>query len=166
VERIGVFLDQSVEEIIRHVMQVNLTGVQLHGEESPLELWSYLPPDRRAGLRIIKTCIIQEGFEVRLKLAMNVASEVVDAWLLDSGAGSGKSFEWHAAKKQLAGRHGRFIIAGGLTPGNVGEAIGMFHPFGVDVVSGVESEPGRKDRNKLRAFVQAVREAENEKWAQ
>jgi phosphoribosylanthranilate isomerase len=166
IEKIGVFMDQSVDEIIRHVMQVDLTGVQLHGEESPLEIWSYLPPARREHLRIIKSFIIHEAFAIRLELAMKATAEVVNAWLLDSGAGSGKTFDWEAARKQLAGRQGRFIIAGGLTPENVSEALGLFHPWGVDVVSGVEHEPGRKDSRKMQAFVQAVREAENQKWAQ
>ena len=85
---------------------------------------------------------------------------VVDAWLLDSGAGSGKTFNWQAAREQLAGQQGRFIVAGGLTPENVGEAVNIFRPWGVDVVTGVESEPGRKDPEKLKAFVAAVRRAE------
>jgi phosphoribosylanthranilate isomerase len=84
----------------------------------------------------------------------------VDAWLFDSGAGSGKTFDWRAAKAHLAERDGKFIVAGGLTPENVGEAIGVFHPWGVDVVTGVEREPGRKDPGKLKAFVAAVRRAE------
>lgn len=164
VERIGVFLDQSVDEIVRHVMELDLTGVQLHGEESPLELGSYLSPDRRTSLRIIKTFIVQESFEIRLEAAIKTTAGMVDAWLLDSGAGSGKTFDWQAARKQMGDLQGRFIIAGGLTPENVGEALRVFHPWGVDVVSGVESEPGRKDLKKLPAFVQAVREAENQKW--
>jgi phosphoribosylanthranilate isomerase len=117
-------------------------------------------------LRIIKTMIIQQAVDMRLDAAIKAADDVVDAWLLDSGAGSGKTFDWHSTTKQLAGRQGRFIIAGGLTPENVSEAIALFHPWGVDVVSGVEYEPGRKDWRKMQAFVQAVREAENQKWGQ
>lgn len=164
VERIGVFLNESVDEILRTVMEVDLTGIQLHGEELPFELCSYLPKARRDELQIIKTILVQEAFEARLEAAMRAAAEVVDAWLIDSGAGSGKTFDWQSARKQLGGRQGRFIIAGGLTPENVGEAIRTFHPWGVDVVTGVEQEPGRKDWNKLKAFVQAVREAENHTW--
>jgi phosphoribosylanthranilate isomerase len=66
------------------------------------------------------------------------------------------------ARKQIAGRQARFIIAGGLTPENVGEAIATFTPWGVDVVSGIEREPGRKDPGKMRAFVAAVRKAEQQ----
>jgi phosphoribosylanthranilate isomerase len=164
VERIGVFLNESVDDVLRIVMEVDLTGIQLHGDELPFELCSYLPKARRKELRIIKTILFQEGFEVRLQAGMQGAAEVVDAWLLDSGAGSGQAFDWQAAREQLGERQGRFIIAGGLTPENVGDAMQVFRPWGVDVVSGVEYEAGRKDWNKLKAFVQAVREAEKQTW--
>jgi phosphoribosylanthranilate isomerase len=85
---------------------------------------------------------------------------VVDAWLFDSGAGSGQTFDWQSARKKLGDRQGQFVVAGGLNPENVAEAILTFRPWGVDVVTGVEREPGRKDPKKLKAFVEAVRKAE------
>ncbi|HEY7405297.1 MAG TPA: phosphoribosylanthranilate isomerase, partial [Candidatus Angelobacter sp.] len=88
------------------------------------------------------------------------APAVVDTWLLDSGAGSGKAFNWQAVRDQLAGLERKFIVAGGLTPENVGQAMDILRPWGVDVVTGVEREPGRKDPEKLKAFVTAVRRAE------
>jgi phosphoribosylanthranilate isomerase len=109
-------------------------------------------------MRTIKTVLVQQGSEITLDDAG--APGVVGAWLLDSGAGSGKTFDWHAARAQLGERKGTFIIAGGLTPENVGEAMRVFMPWGVDVVTGVELEPGRKDPEKLKAFVAAVRKAE------
>jgi len=84
----------------------------------------------------------------------------VDTWLLDSGAGSGQTFDWQSARTQLGERQGQFVIAGGLTPENVSDAIPTFRPWGVDVVTGVEREPGQKDPEKLKAFVAAVRRAE------
>jgi phosphoribosylanthranilate isomerase len=132
----------------------------MHGySDFPPEVYSYLPPDRRDSLRKIKTLLIQDSFEFRFDASAAVPG-VVDAWLLDSGGGSGKTFDWQAARAQLGEREGRFIIAGGLTPGNVGEAIRTFSPWGVDVVSGIEAEPGRKDREKMKAFVASVRKAE------
>jgi phosphoribosylanthranilate isomerase len=160
VERIGVFLDESVEDVRRHVMQLNLTAVQLHGEESAAELCGSLPPDRRKSLRIIKTVLVKDGLAARLQ--EQAGANFVDAWLLDSGAGSGKTFDWRMARTQLGNREGRFIIAGGLSPENVSEAIRIFAPWGVDVVSGIEREPGRKDVEKMRAFVAAVRKAEQQ----
>jgi phosphoribosylanthranilate isomerase len=162
VERVGVFLDQSVEEVRGHVMALNLTAVQLHGEESAEALCKSLTQDRRESLRIIRTVLVKDGFAARLQADLEVDKDAVDAWLLDSGAGSGRAFDWQLARRQLAGRQGRFIIAGGLTPENVGDAIRLFRPWGVDVATGIEREPGRKDREKMRAFVAAVRRAEQQ----
>jgi phosphoribosylanthranilate isomerase len=173
VEKIGVFMGAEPLEIAETVTSVDLTGIQLHGNEFAPEVYDYLPKHRRDTLRIIKTLIVQDGFELQIDVAV---PGVVNAWLLDSGAGSGKPFDWKMARSRfvnwqgerlwtdvdqlLAKREGRFIIAGGLTPVNVAEAMSVFKPWGVDVVTGVEREPGRKDPEKLQAFVQAVRRAE------
>jgi phosphoribosylanthranilate isomerase len=160
IEKIGVFLDAGAMGIRQVLSEVDLTGIQMHGEgDFPAEVYSYLPADLRDRLRKIKTVIVQEAFEIRVD-AYAAVPGVVDAWLFDSGAGSGKAFDWQAARKQLGERQGKFIVAGGLTPENVGDAIRTFRPWGVDVVTGVEREPGRKDPAKLKAFVAAVRKAE------
>ena len=162
VERIGVFFDHGSRGIASTVSEVDVTGIQMHGlRDFPPDVYDHLPEDRRDSLRKIKTVLVDASFAHSLDAAM-AASDFVDAWLLDSGAGSGKTFDWMAARKQVADRPGKFIIAGGLTPENVGEAIRTFHPWGVDVVSGVESVPGRKDPEKLKAFVAAVRRAEKQ----
>lgn len=83
-----------------------------------------------------------------------------DSILLDSGGGSGRTFDWQKAQPLLGKNRKRLILAGGLNAGNIEEAIRIFTPWGVDVVSGVECEPGRKDPEKLRAFVAAVRRAQ------
>jgi len=160
IEKIGVFLDTGAMGIRQVVREVELTGIQMHGEgEFPPEVYTYLPQDRRDRLRKIKTVIVWEGFELRFDSYAAVPG-VIDAWLFDSGAGSGKSFAWQEARAKLGDRQGRFIIAGGLTPENVGDAMRAFKPWGVDVVTGVEGAPGRKDAEKLKAFVAAVRRAE------
>jgi phosphoribosylanthranilate isomerase len=158
VERIGVFMNKPAAEIAKIVSAVELTGIQMHGKEVPQEVYNSLPRERRNSMRTIKTVLVQQGSDITLDDAG--APGVVGAWLLDSGAGSGKTFDWHAARAQLGERKGTFIIAGGLTPENVGEAMRVFMPWGVDVVTGVEREPGRKDPEKLKAFVAAVRKAE------
>jgi phosphoribosylanthranilate isomerase len=160
IEKIGVFLDAGAMGIRQVLSEVDLTGIQMHGEgDFPAEVYSYLPADRRDGLRKIKTIIVWEGFEARFDSYAAVPG-VVDTWLFDSGAGSGKPFDWQGARAKLGERQGKFIVAGGLTPENVGDAIRTFRPWGVDVVTGVELEPGRKDPEKLKAFVAAVRKAE------
>jgi phosphoribosylanthranilate isomerase len=91
---------------------------------------------------------------------------LMDTFVLDSGdlrkpGGTGKTFDWEKAVPIAEGmRQGgvKLVVAGGLTPTNVGEAIGILKPWGVDVVSGVEARPGKKDPEKVRAFVRAVRE--------
>ncbi len=162
VERIGVFMDAGATGIRQVLSEVDLTGIQMHGEgDFPAEVYSYLPKDRRDRLRKMKTVIVQEAFEVRVDAYAAVAG-VVDSWLFDSGAGSGQTFDWQSARAKLDERQGQFIVAGGLNPENVGDAIRTFRPWGVDVVSGVEREPGRKDPEKLKAFVAAVRKVEQE----
>jgi phosphoribosylanthranilate isomerase len=162
IERIGVFFDSGGQGLARTVREVDLTGIQMHGQRDfPPEVYEHLPLGRRDSLLKIKTVLVDGKFTKSLEAAM-AASDFVDAWLLDSGAGSGKTFDWMEARNQLAGRPGKFIIAGGLTPDNVGEAIRIFRPWGVDVVTGVESGPGRKDPEKLKAFVAAVRRAEQQ----
>lgn len=159
VERIGVFMNNTAAEIASIVSQVELTGIQMHGEEFPPEVYTWLPKGRRDSMRKIKTVLMRDEFAPDSE-SFAYAPGVVDAWLFDSGAGSGKTFDWQAARKQLSERQGQFILAGGLTSENVGEAIRTFKPWGVDVVTGVEREPGRKNPEKLKAFVAAVRRAE------
>ena len=159
IERIGVFMGSTAAEIASVVSQVELTGIQMHGEEFPPEVYAYLPRNRRDSMRKIKTLQVRAGKELKFE-DYAAAPDAVDAWLLDSGAGSGKTFDWQAARLQLGARQERFIVAGGLAPENVGDAVRTFKPWGVDVVTGVEREPGRKDPEKLKAFIAAVRRAE------
>jgi phosphoribosylanthranilate isomerase len=99
--------------------------------------------------------------------AMMWRPDVVHAFLVDSGGasrpgGTGKTFDWHASIEDVnvIKRLGNVVLAGGLTPGNVSGAMQITHPWGVDVSSGVESKPGKKDPEKIRAFVNAVHEAD------
>ena len=160
IEKIGVFMDAGAMGIRKVIREAELTGIQMHGEgEFPPEVYSYLPEDRRDKLRKIKTLIVWQDFERNFDSYAAVPG-VVDTWLFDSGAGSGQTFDWQSVRAKLGERQGQFVVAGGLNPQNVGDAIRTFRPWGVDVVSGVEREPGRKDPEKLKAFVAAVRKAE------
>jgi len=162
IERIGVFVNESPELIRATVEQVGLTAVQLHGEETPeflAGLFARGGRGRRIGL--IKSILANDQFETRLALFTR-NRECVDSILIDSGSGSGKTFDWDKVQSLVRGHTMRFIIAGGLNPENVGVAVQKFSPWGVDVVSGVEREPGRKDPEKLQAFIAAVRKAEQQ----
>jgi phosphoribosylanthranilate isomerase len=141
---VGVFRDTPLDVVNRVANQVGLDCVQLHGSESP------------EFCALVNRCVIK-----RFKIGGdNLASESpryrTFASLLDPGAGDGRTFDWNWA----AGLPHRIIVAGGLTPENVAEPIRLLRPFGVDVASGVESSPGRKDHQKMAAFIQAVRTAD------
>jgi len=165
VEKIGVFVNETPERMAAVAQEAGLTGVQLHGDEPASQLAEY----RRVlgGRRLIKTLQARElltpGAEGHLETYLDAHGDV-DAILLDSGrpdarGGTGVPFDWRAALPivQRIKAVLPVIIAGGLTADNVGKAIRLFEPWGVDVVSGVEREPGRKDDVKLRSFVAAVR---------
>lgn len=144
-EVVGVFRDQSFEDVLRAVDTLDLDFVQLHGHESG-EVWKSLP------VRMIETRIVGDTVpDARFAGA---------AWahLLDAGAGSGTIFDWDLAR-ELA-RSERVFLAGGLDPDNVADAVRTVRPFAVDVASGTEASPGRKDPARLRAFAAAVRAAD------
>jgi phosphoribosylanthranilate isomerase len=164
VEAIGVFVNETPERVAEIADQAGLTGVQLHGDEAAASL----PEFRRAleDRKVIKTLSARalEGGEIKLG-AYLAARDSLDAILLDSGSGqqrggTGASFDWDAVWPiaQEIRKTMPLIIAGGLTSDNVGQAIERFEPWGVDVVTGVEASPGRKDEAKLRDFVAAVRQ--------
>ena len=161
-ERVGVFVNESQERIRATAEQVGLTAVQLHGTETPefvAGLFARASRGRQVG--IIKTILANDQLETNLALFQRSRANV-DSILVDSGSGSGKTFDWHKTRALLAGPNTRFIIAGGLNPENVGAAVQELSPWGVDVVSGVERAPGRKDPERLRAFVAAVRKVDQQ----
>jgi phosphoribosylanthranilate isomerase len=158
--RIGVFSGEQVHRIVHVVEEAGLTGVQLHGGEAPEfidELRRNLAPDR--GISVIKAILVNDDFEARRAEAWS-QRDGIDFILLDSGGGTGRTFDWRKAQPFLVKNHKRVIVAGGLHCGNVEEAIRELSPWGVDVVSGVERESGRKDSEKLKAFVATVRRLE------
>lgn len=148
VSLVGVFADDRVDEITSIARRVGLDAVQLHGEEPPEDC------DRMVRKVIKRFNILESDTPDTLRARMQRYR--VAAYMLDPGTGSGRTFEWSLAR----GLPGALILAGGLTPENVGEAIRLLKPFAVDVSSGVEYEPGRKDPGKVEAFVRAVRDAD------
>ena len=110
-------------------------------------------------IRVIKTVLVNDHFEERFA-EVCADYDCVDSILLDSGGGSGQTFDWQRAQPLLGKSTKPLVLAGGLNAGNIEAAMRKFTPWGVDVVSGVEREPGRKDPEKLRAFIAAVRRAQ------
>jgi len=153
VETIGVFVNEELGLLAQTARFCRFTGVQLHGDEDRdyvAKLRALLP-----GVKVIKAINIGN-------LANGIALEP-DTWLLDSGSqvqrgGTGKSFNWRSAQPLVKNLRGPVIVAGGLNAENVQEALDILRPWGVDVVSGVESYPGRKHPGAVAQFIDAVRQ--------
>ena len=143
---VGVFIDADPADIAEIADEVGLDVVQLHGSESP---GAYARP-------VLKALKVRDG---AVPDADGWPDPVLlDTWTADGRGGTGRSWPWEAARPLVAQRS--VFVAGGLTPANVGEIVKVLGPAGVDVSSGVESEPRRKDAALMRAFVQAVRDAD------
>jgi phosphoribosylanthranilate isomerase len=169
VEKVGVFVNETPARIREIVKQAGLTAVQLHGNESVAFAESLFPAGAKERPRIYRALSMKNLFSAGSDTAFlrDSRAPAFDAVLIDSGSetrtgGTGLTFDWSRAQPFITGLRKKFkvIVAGGLRPDNVAKAIEMFRPWGVDVASGVEAEPGRKDLEKLRAFVAAVREAD------
>jgi phosphoribosylanthranilate isomerase len=157
-EKIGIFVDATLNELIAAIQDCGLTGVQIYsGCEADA---APRLRERFSSLRILRVVHFQQGLEVELRIAR--ADRAIDAVLVDSRTakllgGTGVPFDWKAARGKVAGSQLSIIVAGGLNPENVGEAIKVLKPWGVDVASGVESAPGKKDPAKVRAFIENAR---------
>ena len=204
-ERVGVFVNETVEHVRDAVKQVGLTAVQLHGDEStefsralfqglgnglprPTIFRSYpakifdAPADQSVGWDPVAAGLVEpdEAYIGKRVHKIHVAKNgdlflethgfrpgVISGVLLDSSnaerrGGTGETFDWERVQPWagIINSISKLIVAGGLHPGNVQEAIHLLHPWGVDVSSGVEREPGKKDARRVRAFVEAVRAME------
>lgn len=150
---VAVFVDRPAQDVAAAAAEIGAFAVQLHGSEDE----GYL-----AQLRTLTGCRIWQAFKVRGEnnLARAAASSA-DMLLLDSGAGTGRTFDWELAAR-FAREHDRpFLLAGGLTPQNIPQAIRRVHPFGVDISSGIETDK-RKDPAKIAAAVAAAHGANGE----
>jgi len=153
VETIGVFVNEDLQALVDTARFCKFTGIQLQGDEDAgylLEVRRQLP-----GARILKA--------VPASSLDSVPDLKPDAWLVDSArgaqrGGTGKTFDWNTARPHLSKLRGPVIVAGGLTPANVERALDVLRPWGVDVVSGVESYPGRKHAGALAKFIDVVRQ--------
>jgi phosphoribosylanthranilate isomerase len=147
--KVGVFVNASEDEVLRAIGECGLNIAQFHGEETP-------------GFCALFPIMTIKAFRIRDAGSLSALPDYsTDAWLLDAFApgqlgGTGAKFNWDLAVEAV--KLGRPIfLAGGLTPENVGDAVRQVHPYAVDVSSGVESAPGRKDPAKIRAFLKAAK---------
>ena len=152
VASVGVFVDEAAAVVQELAARVGLDWVQLHGQESP----EYC---RNLGRRVIKGFRIQDAESLRPLADYREAAQalLLDSYKQGQVGGTGTAFDWRLARE--AKPYGRIILAGGLTPENVAQAIAAARPQAVDAASGTEAAPGRKDPAKLRAFFRAVAHA-------
>jgi phosphoribosylanthranilate isomerase len=144
VDTVGVFVDETAEQINKIADSCNLDIIQLHGDESPTFC-------KRIRRRVIKAFRVKDMQSVKKLSSFQVSGFLLDTFSKDLHGGTGKVFDWNLALP--AKKFGPVIMAGGLTPNNVQQAIRQVRPYGVDVCSGVESAPGIKDHKKIKAFL-------------
>ncbi len=150
VEAVGVFVDWPPLVVDALARALRLGSVQLHGAESPKEV-AELARTRR----VIKAVRAGPGFRVTaLSKYRDADALLLDGFVRGLHGGTGRTLDWNLARSAKC--YGRIILAGGLTPENIGEAIRVAQPYAVDVASGVEARPGRKDPAKLRALFAAI----------
>ncbi|MBI4464218.1 MAG: phosphoribosylanthranilate isomerase [Acidobacteria bacterium] len=157
--RVGVFVDEALERVLEIAAETGISVLQLHGSESPeyLERLGSWPKIKA----IIKALRVSDDFQPEQLLRYRSANAfLLDGFVAGMHGGTGKSFDWTRAEK--AASFGKIILAGGLNPDNVGMAVRQVRPWGVDVCSGVEITPGKKDPQRIWEFIQAVRAAEAE----
>jgi phosphoribosylanthranilate isomerase len=152
VSSVGVFVNEEAAVVRDLAARVGLDWIQTHGQESP----EYC---RSLGRRVVKGFTIQDAGSVKELAPFQGA---VQAFLLDTYkkgqvGGTGETFDWELARQ--AKKYGQIVLAGGLTPENVAQAIRAVQPQAVDTASGTELAPGRKDHEKLRAFFEAIKQA-------
>jgi phosphoribosylanthranilate isomerase len=148
VELVGVFVNPELDRVAAIADGVGLTMLQLHGDEGPAFC---AEAARRTGAKVIKAAQARTQADVRGLEAFHTDFHLIDAHHDDLRGGTGTTFDWGLVAQHQAPQP--LIVSGGLTPDNVGEAIAATGPFAVDVASGVEAEPGRKDPAKLEAFL-------------
>ena len=148
VNSVGVFVDETAEQINKIADHCKLDKVQLHGDESP----AFCKKIRR---RVIKAIRVKDIQSLKKLSDYPVSSFLLDAFSEDQYGGTGRVFDWNLAYP--AKKYGPIILAGGLTPNNVRQAIQRIQPYGVDVCSGVESQPGIKDHKKMQIFLKNVK---------
>ena len=148
---VGVFVNEARDAIRSITHECRLSLVQLHGDESPSDCLALDRP-------VVKAIRLRTRDDIASMRSYAVKGFVLDAYIDGTWGGTGEMIDWGLARE--ASRHDCTILAGGLTPENVGQAVAEVQPFGVDVSSGVEVAPGKKDSDKVHKFIVAARKGD------
>ena len=151
----GVFVNPTLDEVARAADEIGLSLLQLHGDEGPVFCGEVA---RRTGCRVIKAARVRSRADIQALTAFRTDFHLLDSYRKGVPGGTGETFAWDLARSHPT--RVPMVLSGGLTPENVGDAIAAVRPYAVDVASGVESAPGHKDHDKLRAFASAVSAAD------
>jgi phosphoribosylanthranilate isomerase len=153
---VGVFVNEPVEQVAEILSLTKLDYAQFHGDETP----AMMQPLAGRGYKALRPANAQAAQTESTRFAplgtVSGPTLMIDAYDPHAYGGTGQKADWHAAAA-IARQHPGLLLAGGLTPANVAAAIRLVQPWGVDVSSGVEAAPGRKDHGKVRAFIEAAR---------
>lgn len=151
---VGVFMNQPKNEVQEIAQAAGIRILQFHGDEPSLYCQSFT----EKGYKVIKTFRIKDSMSLKRIDEYNVFAFLFDTFAKEEGGGTGKVFDWNLIEDKPF-IHEQLFLAGGLNPENVRAAVEKIRPYAVDVASGVESAPGKKDPEKLKKFIQAVKEA-------
>ncbi len=150
--KVGVFVDAEPEEVLRIAREVGLALAQLHGDETPQTVTTV----RAGGVKVMKAFRVRDAASLEALDRYEADLFLLDAHSGKARGGTGEGFDWGVAKS-LRGRD-NIVVAGGLGPENVREAIEFFDPYGVDASSSLEDRPGKKNEERVRRFVLAAKD--------
>lgn len=150
--RVGVFVNPSREQVHHKINSLNLDRVQFHGEESPAFCEEF-------GSRVIKAIQVKNANSLNVLNKYPLKTFLLDTYNKNLFGGTGQTFDWSLAVK--AKDYGQLILSGGLSPENISQAIRIVAPYGVDISSGVEEAPGKKDHLKIKRLMEIIRREEN-----
>ncbi|MGO9590732.1 MAG: phosphoribosylanthranilate isomerase [Candidatus Acidiferrales bacterium] len=154
---VGVFVNESEQTMLEIARTVGLDALQLHGDETPA-----MVARLKRSFPVIKAIRVKQSLAVgQLQTYKAATALLLDGFDTQRRGGTGKTFDWEIARR--AKKYGRVFLAGGLTPENVGEAIRAARPYAVDVCSGVEARPGKKDPARVKRLMRAAKESQKAK---
>ncbi len=154
---VGVFVNEPAARIRSIIDAAGLNCIQLHGDESPSECAKI---NGGTGLKLIKAFRVRDKKDISRLSDYKVSAYLLDAFREGVPGGTGQTFDWELAIEAKAS--GRIILSGGLNPENIKDALAKAGPYGVDVSSGVEARPGKKDRDRLIKFLEQVKDYEKD----